>query len=67
MPEPEAKKLLCPDCGKEVDATARRCAHCDFPLVVHADLARVQKVFEKSRPQLKKQEDDTVYSWLFGK
>ena len=45
-PAPEPKKATCPDCGMEQEATAARCAKCDYPLYAHRlddDLERVKK------------------------
>jgi predicted amidophosphoribosyltransferase len=47
--KPDLKKL-CPDCEREIEASARRCPFCDFPLAVHEDLERVAKVRAKSAP-----------------
>lgn len=64
-PKPDEKKRLCPDCAEEIPADARRCPACDFPLVIHADLERVRKVIEKTKPK-SKEECGQALSWLFG-
>jgi predicted amidophosphoribosyltransferase len=49
MPE-ETKTKLCPECGKEIPASARRCPLCDYPCGVDEDLSRVAARKKKEKP-----------------
>jgi predicted amidophosphoribosyltransferase len=68
--KPDLKKL-CPDCEREIEASARRCPFCDFPLAVYDDLDRVAKVRAKSappkEPEKKPDPDPGPFDILFGR
>lgn len=58
--KPDVKKIVCPDCAKEVEAGESYCSKCDYPLYAHRlddDLERVRK---RKAPAEKKEEKKPV-------
>ncbi len=46
---PDAKKKTCPECEKEIDASAEECPSCKFPLVTFGAYMRMRAAERKQR------------------
>lgn len=54
---PEDKKILCPDCEKEIADVHDDCPHCDYPIRFHNARSRV-KALEKRQADAQAQEEE---------
>lgn len=68
---PEDKKVVCPDCGKEVVITEEGyCPECDYPFGFHEARRRVRAVEERERQkaeeEAKKNEPPKRKKGMFG-